>query len=532
MANRALFQTQPSALPSSMVRNQAGAPAYAFSHQHALAQLAITGCLNQTYYASAETQLSEVIARCMDVPAEFVAKTAIYARQFGNMKDMPALLVAYLASFDGALCEAVFEQVIDNGKMLRNFVQILRSGVVARKSLGTRPKRLVQRWLENATDQRLISAMVGNQPSLCDVIKMVHPKANSPERTAFFGYLIGKTVDMALLPVEIQALEVFRKDATQPVPNVPFQLLTSAELSPAHWRQIATYASWQTTRMNLNTFVRHDVFSDKACAALVAARLADAELIAKARAFPYQLLAAHKNAVNIPEAVRAALAAAVEVSVRNVPKIAGSVAIAVDVSGSMSSPVSGYRAGASSTMRCVDVAGMMAATIVACNPGAMVLPFNDGVQNFDWRAKGVLAQAGALAAMLGGGTNISAPLQALKARGVAPDLVIILSDNQSWLDARHGQSATMQAWAALKARNPGAKLVCVDLQPYTNSQAQEGGDVLNIGGFSDEVFALIANFAKGELGAQSLVAKIQGVCLPLKASLSGFPSGTREIGFI
>jgi 60 kDa SS-A/Ro ribonucleoprotein len=103
-------------------------------------------------------------------------------------------------------------------------------------------------------------------------------------------------------------------------------------------------------------------------------------------------------------------------------------------------------------------------------------------------------------------------LLALKDRGIAPDVVIILSDNQSWMDARaHGATATMQAWAALKSRNPKAKLVCVDLQPYTNSQAQEGGDVLNIGGFSDEVFTLIADFAAGDLSLSNQVRKIEGI---------------------
>lgn len=517
MANRALFQTRSVAAAQTrapMIQNQAGAPAYGFEPKHALAQLAVTGCMNQTFYASAEAQLRQVITHCLDVPSEFVAKTAIYARESGNMKDMPALLLAYLAAFDGALCEAVFDRVVDNGKMLRNFVQIIRSGAVARKSLGTRPKRLVQRWLEDASDARLISAMVGNAPSLSDVIKMVHPKANSPQRNAFFAYLIGKDVEHALLPAEIQALEAFKVDPRAPVPNVSFQLLTSYALSNAHWRQIAKTASWQTTRMNLNTFARHHVFGDSECTRVIAARLADAELIAKARAFPYQLLAAHRNAENIPTKVRDALAAAVELSVSNVPKIAGSVAIAVDVSGSMSSPVTGHRAGASSSMRCVDVAGMMAATIVARNPGAMVLPFNDSVRAFDWRAKGVLAQANALAALLGGGTDVSAPLLALKQRGVAPDVVIILSDNQSWMDQRaYGQTAAMQVWADLKARNPNAKLVCVDLQPYTNSQAAEGGDVLNIGGFSDAVFGLITQFTSGNLAGATLVRKIEAVSL-------------------
>ena len=40
----------------------------------------------------------------------------------------------------------VFDQVVDNGKMLRNFAQIIRSGAVGRKSFGNRPKKLMQTW--------------------------------------------------------------------------------------------------------------------------------------------------------------------------------------------------------------------------------------------------------------------------------------------------------------------------------------------------------------------------------------------------
>ena len=65
---------------------------------------------------------------------------------------------------DAALLRAVFDRVIDDGKMLRNFVQIVRSGVVGRKSLGTMPKRLVQRWLAARTDEQFFRASVGQHP--------------------------------------------------------------------------------------------------------------------------------------------------------------------------------------------------------------------------------------------------------------------------------------------------------------------------------------------------------------------------------
>ena len=85
----------------------------------------------------------------------------------------------------------VFDQVVDNGKMLRNFAQIIRSGAVGRKSFGNRPKKLMQTWLLTATEKQLLNAAVGNSPSLADVVKMVHPKPREAWRAAWFAWLIG-----------------------------------------------------------------------------------------------------------------------------------------------------------------------------------------------------------------------------------------------------------------------------------------------------------------------------------------------------
>ena len=58
--------------------------------------------------------------------------------------------------------------------------EVLRSGVTGRKSLGTAPKKLAQRWLESRSDEQLFRASVGNDPSLADLIKMVHLEAGYP----------------------------------------------------------------------------------------------------------------------------------------------------------------------------------------------------------------------------------------------------------------------------------------------------------------------------------------------------------------
>ena len=127
MANKTLFQRLfGKAIPNTDAINFECAPAYKLSPKQSLAQYAATACFNNTFYADADFQLNGVLDACAAVESEFIARTAVYARRHSFMKDMPALLCAVLASRDLGLHEAVFEKVIDDTKMLRNYVQIVR----------------------------------------------------------------------------------------------------------------------------------------------------------------------------------------------------------------------------------------------------------------------------------------------------------------------------------------------------------------------------------------------------------------------
>jgi 60 kDa SS-A/Ro ribonucleoprotein len=142
-----------------------------------------------------------------------------------------------------------------------------------------------------------------------------------------------------------------------------------------------------------------------------------------------------------------------------------------------------------------------------------------------------MTNAELLANLPSGGTACSAPLRRLNERHAQGELVIYVSDNQSWADfavapdtrlgvgARRGLGAGTRAtamaeeWDRFRSRNPNAKLVLIDIQPYHSTQMHERADVLNVGGFADSVFELISLFAKGDLGAEHWVAAIDGVTL-------------------
>jgi 60 kDa SS-A/Ro ribonucleoprotein len=302
--------------------------------------------------------------------------------------------------------------------------------------------------------------------------------------------------------------------------------------------------SWTQLRMNLNTLHRHGVFGDEKMVSFVASKLRDPELVRRARVFPFQLLAAFKaasSAKRTPEGVRdmppeltMALQEAMEIAIENVPKVEGKIFLCPDVSGSMQSAATGFRKGATSAVRCVDVAALVSASFLRRNTSAEVIPFSDDVVKMPRRLNpldSVMTNAQYLASLPSGGTACSAPLRHLNEQRAKGDLVIYVSDNQSWADFARvndtkqslvsrlglgvGTRSTVMAeeWDRFRSRNPNAKLVLIDIQPYGSTQMHERADVLNVGGFADSVFDVISLFAKGELGADHWVGAINGVAL-------------------
>lgn len=537
MSNKHLFVPAGKA-PRPDTHNEAGGSAYAFSPAHALAQYAITGTFHGTFYATDKEQLDRVAALARAVTPELVAKTAIYCRESGRMKDMPAFLVAHLAARDVATMTRVFPRVIDDGRMLRNFVQIVRSGVTGRKSFGSAPKRALRSWFASRSPDVIFRQSIGQSPSMSDVIKMVRPPPRNDKgeadavREALYGYLIGKNIDDDKLPALPRAFEAWKR-GTGPLPDVPFEMLTALPLSATHWKELATRMTTTQLRINLNTLLRHGVLDDPAMVADVAARLSDREAIRRARMMPYQLLAAYRHVEKgVPREIVDAIKQALEYSVSNVPELGGRVVLCPDVSSSMKSPVTGHRGTATTKVRCVDVAALVTAAILRRNPGATVVPFSDDVVHMDRPLDpldSIVKNAERLASLPSGGTACSAPLRWLNARGEAPDVVVFVSDNQSWSDFRLatrpdplGTRGTVMAeeWQRLRGRNPKAKLILIDVQPYGSTQVNGPGvggaardDVLNVGGFSDAVFDVLSAFTRGDLAGDGWLRAIESIAL-------------------
>jgi 60 kDa SS-A/Ro ribonucleoprotein len=537
MANKTLFGSILAKLARADVRNEAGGRAYALTPRHALAQLAATGCFNGTYYAQAEDQLAALLALVEQVDDNvFLAKLALYSRGRAFLKDMPAALLLVLSRRDRELFRRVFDRVVDNGRVLRTLFQMLRSGQFGRKSLSYALQRAFQRWLNGASVPTLLSASIGNDPSLADVLRLARPTPPDNARRALFGWLTGRPVEkwapatLADLPEQVGALCAFRSFETEDGQvallarhRFRWDLLADTARGPLVWKAIARTMGAQALRMNLNTLLRHGVFADDAeMAAFVAGRLADPDEVRRARQYPYQYLAAYRSAdPALPVEVREALGRAAEIACGNVPKLPGAVVIGLDVSGSMASPVTGQRGrGATTAVRCVDVAALFAAALLRRNPGSVVVPFDTQAYAVTVGAdEPILALADRLARYGGGGTNCALPLaqanDAYRDRGFAG--CVLVSDMESWVgEGRHGATGVLTEWQRFvgnqrRLHGPDfrPKLVCINVQAYTTTQAPERDDVLNVGGFSDAVFDVVAAFLTDD--AERFVREVEAV---------------------
>tara|TARA_R100001244_G_scaffold53662_2_gene46581 strand:- start:3273 stop:3875 length:603 start_codon:yes stop_codon:yes gene_type:complete len=148
-----------------------------------------------------------LMSYCKDVSPEFLH---VLVTKYCEVQDPRTLgfFLSVLVALDVDLFKKCFlECVGDSAETLVSFVLTLRSGVTGRKSLGSAPKRLVKQWLENLSDEDLFVAATGSVPGLVDVIRLVHPKPQTPQREALFAYLIGSNrCDFNKLPVCVKKL--------------------------------------------------------------------------------------------------------------------------------------------------------------------------------------------------------------------------------------------------------------------------------------------------------------------------------------
>lgn len=221
------------------------------------------------------------------------------------------------------------------------------------------------------------------------------------------------------------------------------------------------------------------------------------------------LLKRQYNEADVPEIVRETaieastftpLPTATLPNTTYLPVLRGTVQIFVDVSRSLQSEYA-------PSVRFLDLAAEIIAALKQAHPTIECAAFAQNVVPLHFSSE---ASAAEIAAMLtpfdGKETSCHAALRYLNQHTLSPDMVIFLSDNESWrtLTAPTGV-AFMREWEQFRHRKPDARLLCYDFQPDVVSphhststiERAEKADILRLGGYSPDAFRIITQFSHG-----------------------------------
>lgn len=347
----------------------------------------------------------------------------------------------------------------------------------------------------------------GENMSLRDILRIAHPKADSPERVALFGWLAGNVSDEEARK-RLPAIDRYLR--AQAVRNaadaltvigelrVPWEFLPSEVLDgPQVWSALVDTIGMTALLRNLARMSRigtFDAIGNDATERAIT-RLTDQEAVAKSRIHPMQVWLAQRVYASGRSEQKDSRGRVVKVTTWTPnPRIVdaldtmwehsfGSVrpsgkrkVVIVDDSGSMT--YDQVTANGSHVGSAYEVANTMAVILARTDPQTLVIEADTSVHTSNVTPHTRLAEVRRWRAH-GGGTDLSAGFRWLHTQGLKADGVVLLSDQESWA----GQVHTSQAWTQYKRTSPGARALFATLAPTGHTVADpKDADVLNIAG--------------------------------------------------
>jgi len=358
-----------------------GAVGYAPDLESELFLMAATYMATEpTFYETAEAREARFVDLVHRVTAsnpEFVARLAPYLRKELKIRSASIMLAAEYVAAGGEGGRAVVNSVLQRGDEPAEMVGYWHS------RYGRAMKMAVKRGVADG------AARLYNERSalrydglargvrMADVIELTHPKPRDAKQSELFKWLLDRrhhndaVADPIMLPV------LAASAAQADIPTDERRAMLRADGADAlakagtSWERLAGWLpggmdaeAWDAVVptmgvmaliRNLRNFDEQGV--SRRSVNTVLAKITDADEVAKARLFPYQVWAAYKNAPS--DNWKAALGTTLDLTTQNVPKMDRTLVV-IDTSGSMQAPVS-----AKSTMRRVEVAAVMAAVTAA-----------------------------------------------------------------------------------------------------------------------------------------------------------------------
>jgi 60 kDa SS-A/Ro ribonucleoprotein len=534
---RKLLTPQSAPIPgTTQAPNSAGGFTWGVTPWQRLDRFLVLGTEGGTFYVGERTLTVEsatAVAECLaqDGPRA-VARIAEISEGGRAPKNDPALFALAMAAGMGdeatrAAALQALPRVARTGTHLLHWLRYVQ----AFRGWGRGVRRAVGAWYL-AKEPRELAYQLLKYPqrdgwSHRDALRLAHPRPESDERRALLRRTVtgglGEAPDTPAVRL-VQAVAELHADAEIAPARaaalvrehrltremVPTQLLTQ----PAVWEALLERMPLTALVRNLATLTRVGLLAPGSDAARqVAARLADAEALRKARVHPVQVLSALRtyaagrgfrgqHAWEPVATVVDALDAAFYLAFGAVEPSGKRTMLALDVSGSMTAAVHGLE-----QLSCREASAAMALVTAATEPWHFFAAFTAGSRpslhaGFSsglstlaisprQRLDDVLRETGSLPF---GGTDCALPMLEARERGWLVDLFVIYTDSETWAGDVHPAQALRQY---RDATGIAAKLVVVGMASngFTIADPDDAG-MLDVVGFDAATPALIADFAR------------------------------------
>ncbi len=523
---RQLSRTQRVALPGQE-RNYAGGFAYRLEPRQQLERFLILGTEGGTYYVSEQHLTLENVQAVLELlykePEYVIERTAQISEQGRSYKNDPALFVLALAVSSGnaqlrSLALEALPRIVRTGTHLFTFVAY----TTELRGWGRALRRVVRHWYQNP-DLRHLAYQVTkyrqrNGWSHRDLLRLAHPKADTPERNALFRYIVKREVAQEL-PAEVGAYleaverlnqpdlpleEAVRLIRTHALPRevVPTPLLTYPEV----WEALLEEMPMTAMLRNLATMTRVRLLREGSSATrFIVKQLTNRERLRKARVHPLQVLSAlityergrgarSQHSWKPVRSVVNALNKAFYNAFENVEPTGKRIVLALDISGSMGWGNVGGIVGL--TPRVASAA--LALVTLSREQAAHVVGFSEYLMPLELQPNMALEEAiEYLDNLPFGATDCALPMLWARKNKIEVDAFVIYTDSETWFGDVHPAEAL---WRYREAMGIPARLVVVGMlaNPFSIADPNDAG-MLDVVGFDPNTPSAIAEFIQGKL---------------------------------
>ena len=452
----------------TLTENLAGGQAYSQSIEMSLVSLLLTSFVDDQFYRGTQTTLQELKKLSEKIKdKEFVAKSAIYARDKFGMRSITHALAAELTSqLNGAewgknFYDKVVVRVDDMTEILSYYL--------AYKTEKDNPKfpNSLKKGFAKAFDKfdgYQLSKYRGEnkEVKLVDVVNIVHPVPTLRNKEAL----------ELLVKGELKSTETWESKLSK-AGQVAESEEELAILKSNAWSELISTKKigYFALLRNLRNIITQSPDSVEAACEM----LCNENLVKKSRVLPFRFLTAFEEIDKLPQSkltrmVMKALNDAVEVSLNNVPKFDGETLVVMDVSGSMMGKAS-------------EIASLFGAVLAKVN-NCDVMTFATMANYKSYNQSDSVMTIRNSFKYSGGGTNFKAIFQKANKKY---DNILILSDMQGWI----GYTSPQKDFSNYKKKfNCNPHVFSWDLAGYGTLQLPESG-VYCLAGFSDRVFDII-----------------------------------------